>query len=73
MNDAIHSLLQKAMPEAQIELEGDGCHFKVIIHSDELASMPRIAQHRKVYQAIGDDVGRSIHALSIEVHPSIQS
>ena len=73
MNDTILSLLQVAMPEARIELEGDGCHFKVIIYSYELASLPRLAQHRKVYQAIGDDVGRSIHALSIEVHPSIQS
>ena len=69
MTDWVKQQLSDAFPEASIHLEGDGCHFKVVLYSDELASLPKVRQHRAVYKAIGDDVGKSIHALSIEVYP----
>ena len=70
MGDWIKTNIVNAFPEADVVLEGEACHLKVIIRSDILASMPKIKQHREVYKAIGKEVGQSIHALSIEVQPS---
>ncbi len=70
MVDWVKTNLVSAFPEADVVLEGEGCHLKVIIFSDSLEAMPKIKQHREVYKAIGNEVGQSIHALSIEVKPS---
>lgn len=69
MKEIIQSNLATAFPEADIQLEGDGCQLTVILHSDQLAQQSRVAQHRAVFKAIGSEVGYEIHALSIQVHP----
>ena len=42
-------------------------HFRVRIGSDRLAALPRLAQHRAVYEAMGELMQTDIHALTIEV------
>ena len=46
--------------------EGSG-HFRVRITSAALAGKTRVQQHRLVYGALGDLMGKGIHALAIEV------
>jgi BolA protein len=46
--------------------EGSG-HFRVRIASAALAGKTRVQQHRLVYDALGELMGRGIHALAIEV------
>jgi len=41
-------------------------HFRVRIVSDQFAGLPRLARHRKIYQAMGRLMQSDIHALSIE-------
>ncbi|MGH8117032.1 MAG: BolA family protein [Rhodanobacteraceae bacterium] len=45
--------------------EGTG-HFRVRIASAAFAGKSRVQQHRMVYDALGDLIGRGIHALAIE-------
>lgn len=46
--------------------DGSGeSHFAVVIRSEVLAPMGRVARHRAVHRALGDIVGR-IHALSVD-------
>lgn len=48
--------------------EGTG-HFRVRIASAAFTGKTRVEQHRLVYAALGDLMGRGIHALAIEVEP----
>jgi BolA protein len=45
--------------------EGSG-HFRVRITSAAFAGKTRVQQHRMVYDALADLMGRGIHALAIE-------
>jgi BolA family transcriptional regulator, general stress-responsive regulator len=43
-----------------------GRHFRVRIHSERFAGLPRIARHRLVYDAVAELIPLGIHALAIE-------
>ncbi len=74
MNDAmIAENLEKAFPQAQVSVRGDGRHFEAILVDEIFQGKSKLARHRLVYQALGDAVGGDIHALSIKaVAPSEQ-
>jgi BolA protein len=46
--------------------EGTG-HFRVRIASAAFTGNTRVEQHRLVYAALGDLMGRGIHALAIDI------
>jgi len=61
--------IQAALPGAEVAVEdltGGGDHFRAEIVSDRFAGLTRIEQHKLVYGVFGDEVGGSIHALSIK-------
>ncbi|MEE4296701.1 MAG: BolA family protein [Wenzhouxiangella sp.] len=41
-------------------------HFKVRVVSTAFSGLPRLARHRKVYDAVGEMMTTDIHALNIE-------
>lgn len=47
--------------------EGGGSHFHIKIKAQALQGKTRVQQHQLVYQALGDLVGKEIHALRITV------
>ncbi|MFN3375040.1 MAG: BolA family protein [Burkholderiaceae bacterium] len=46
---------------------GFGTHFRVRIASPLFTSLPRVARHRLVYDALQDFIDRGVHALAIEI------
>ncbi len=42
-------------------------HYKVRIASDTLNGLSRMAQHRRIYEVVGELMKTEIHALNIEV------
>lgn len=46
--------------------KGGGGHYQLRIVSPRFAGLDAIARHRLVYQALGEAMGREIHALSIQ-------
>lgn len=42
-------------------------HYKLIIQADKLNGLNTIAQHRLIYQSLGDLMKTDIHALSIHI------
>ncbi len=42
-----------------------GGHFRVTVVSGRFAGRDRLERHRMVYEALGDAVGREIHALAL--------
>jgi stress-induced morphogen len=70
MTAAIEQLLRDAFPDVR-ELEvtdrtGDGDHFHVTVVSPRFNSLPLVAQHRLVYDALAAPLGDgTIHELRI--------
>lgn len=62
----VEALIGAAMPEATVTVRSpDGSHFEATIVSEAFAGQPTLARHRAVYAALGERVGREIHALSL--------
>lgn len=64
--DEIRTLIEAGMPDAQVTVLGDdGQHFEALVISSEFAGKLPLAQHRMVYAALGEKMGREIHALKL--------
>lgn len=63
---AVEKMIQDAMPDARIEVKSpDGRHFEALVISDKFDGQRTLQRHRAVYDALGELVGREIHALSL--------
>lgn len=63
----IQARLQAAMPAARIDVRTeDDTHFEALVVDESFAGMRSIARHQRVYQILGDAVGREIHALALK-------
>ncbi|MGQ0622977.1 MAG: BolA family protein [Panacagrimonas sp.] len=64
--DDIAQLIQAGLPSAQVKVIGDdGQHFEAEVVSADFAGKSMVTQHRMVYAALGDRMGREIHALRL--------
>ena len=60
-------LIRAGLPGAQVRVESDdNTHFAARIVAREFAGKRSLARHQLVYRALGERMGREIHALSIE-------
>lgn len=58
----------QAMPNARVSVESDdNVHYVARIVSDSFSGASRIERHRLVHAAIGPELGREIHALSLDL------
>ncbi len=62
----IEQLIKAHLPEAEVSVSSpDNVHYTAQVTSERFAGLSRIAQHRLVHAALGDDLGDAIHALSL--------
>jgi len=68
MNPAqVAELIRAALPGSEVVVESpDQTHYTARIVSEAFAGLRGVARHQLVYRALGERVGREIHALSIE-------
>jgi stress-induced morphogen len=62
--------IEAGIPGAVASVTGDGHHFNAVVSAPAFRDMPRIAQHRLVYDVFGSELGDRIHALSIQTKTS---
>jgi acid stress-induced BolA-like protein IbaG/YrbA len=63
----VAELIRQALPDARIDVRSqDNVHFSALVVSSAFAGLRSIARHQLVYRALGERMGREIHALSIE-------
>jgi acid stress-induced BolA-like protein IbaG/YrbA len=63
----ITDLIQAALPQTRIEIRSDdNTHFSARLVGPEFAGLRPLARHQLVYRALGERMGREIHALTIE-------
>ncbi len=64
--------IRSALPDAEVELVdfgGDNDHWEATVVSAAFVGLPRVRQHRLVYEAIGSDMGGTLHALRLTTRP----
>jgi stress-induced morphogen len=64
----IEAMIKAALPDAEVtitDLAGDGDHYSAHVVSTQFAGMPRVAQHKLVYAALGGRMGGQLHALQL--------
>ena len=65
--EEVARLIRAGLPGAQVEVRSDDqTHFAARIVAREFANLRSLARHQLVYRALGERMGREIHALSIE-------
>jgi acid stress-induced BolA-like protein IbaG/YrbA len=63
----VGQLITAGLPGAEVLVEsGDNVHFAARIVAAQFTGLRPIARHQLVYKALGELMGREIHALSIE-------
>jgi acid stress-induced BolA-like protein IbaG/YrbA len=63
----IEQLIMQGLPAAQVRVSSaDGTHFQAQVISPSFEGKPRLTRHQMVYAALGECMGREIHALSLK-------
>ena len=61
-------LIKEKIPDAEFDikdLRGDDNHYHAIIKSSKFKGLSKVQQHQLVYDAIGDHMGTTLHALML--------
>ena len=64
----IEAMIRAALPDALVEitdLAGDGDHYAARVVSAAFVGLPRVKQHKLVYEALGGRMGGELHALQL--------
>jgi len=65
--EEVARLIRAGLPGAQVHVHSDdNTHFAARIVAREFAQLRSLARHQLVYRALGERMGREVHALSIE-------
>jgi acid stress-induced BolA-like protein IbaG/YrbA len=65
----IADLIRQSIPDAQVDVQSDdNTHFAARLIGSAFEGLRPLARHQLVYRALGERVGREIHALSIEAY-----
>jgi acid stress-induced BolA-like protein IbaG/YrbA len=63
----IAELIRARLPGAEVRVESDdNTHFAARVVAQEFVGKRSLARHQLIYQALGERMGREIHALSID-------
>jgi acid stress-induced BolA-like protein IbaG/YrbA len=65
--EQVAELIRAGIPGADVLVQSqDNTHFAARVVAREFAGKRGIARHQLIYGALGERMGREIHALSIE-------
>jgi acid stress-induced BolA-like protein IbaG/YrbA len=67
-SEEIQAMIQQGLPDAEVQVSGDGRHFDAVVVSEAFAGKGLLEQHRLVYATLGDKMGGDIHALTIRTY-----
>lgn len=65
----IERMIKEALPDAQVtirDLAGDGDHYAAEVVSEQFRGLSRVKQHQLVYDALGGNMGGTLHALALQ-------
>jgi acid stress-induced BolA-like protein IbaG/YrbA len=67
--EKVAALIRAGMPDAQVEVTGDGRHFEATVVSPVFAGKTLIQKHRMVMETVKQQIASDeLHALSIKAY-----
>ncbi len=66
--ETLEKLVKAHIPDAEVSVRlyaGDD-HFEMEVAAASFAGVPRIRQHKMVYDALGDHMKEAVHALALK-------
>ncbi len=66
--EQLKALVCQEIEDAQVDVtcySGDN-HFEMTVVSTQFEGKPRIARHKMVYAALGDNMRQAVHALALK-------
>lgn len=65
-NEAVAELIKAGIPDAQVEVTGDGYKYQAEVVSAEFANLSKLKRHQKVYATVNEViVSGELHALTL--------
>jgi stress-induced morphogen len=67
----IERLIKESFPDALVsidDLAGDGDHYAATVVSEAFRGKSRVEQHKMVYDALENKIGRELHAFALKTH-----
>jgi len=65
--EQVANLIREQLPDSRVEVRSDdNTHYAAVLVSQHFEGLRALARHQLVYRALGERMGREIHALSIE-------
>ena len=65
----VADLIRQHLPGARVDVRSeDNTHYAALLVSTAFEGLRPLARHQLVYRALGERMGREIHALSIEAY-----
>lgn len=62
----IEQMIRNGLPDADVRVSSeDNVHFEAVVTSPSFAGKTTLQRHRMVYAALGETMGREIHALAL--------
>jgi len=71
----VQKMIEDKLPDSHVEVvdtKGSGDHFEIVVVSDEFEGVPLIDRHRMIHDALGSQLGGSIHAVEIKAYTTEQ-
>lgn len=65
----IERLIKAKLPDADVQIQdlaGDGDHYQAVVVSKAFKGKSRVQQHQMVYEALGGQMGGTLHALALQ-------
>ncbi|NNF15367.1 MAG: BolA family transcriptional regulator [Gammaproteobacteria bacterium] len=67
--EQITAMIYNEMPDATVEVKSpDDTHFEAVVISPDFEGLRSLQRHQKVYAALGEYMGREIHALALKTY-----
>ncbi|MEZ5478836.1 MAG: BolA/IbaG family iron-sulfur metabolism protein [Thiolinea sp.] len=65
-NEAVVALIKAGIPEADVEVDGDGYKYQARVVSPSFAGISKVKRHQAVYAAVSEAItSGELHALTI--------
>jgi acid stress-induced BolA-like protein IbaG/YrbA len=65
----ISDLVQKALPDALVLVDGEGCSFSVVVVSNEFEGLSLVRRQQQVLDAVKDPLATgALHAITVKAH-----
>ena len=64
----IEEMIKEKISDATVDIEdlrGDNNHYHATVISSQFSGLSKIKQHKMVYEALGNHMGSTLHALML--------